>query len=190
MPEISYETLYETLRREKARQELQKLEKTFYKDVSSYIKDKLAVLESQKQKSSIFAQKEIEKTERQLENIKKIIKELYERRELKITQLALSFAKTKNIDEIPELLPEERVMFENLVSLLKNTRIHIVEGLFERKPKEIKSEETKLVRFIEAVPRFIGEDNNEYGPFEEEYVALLPNKVAELLIKSNRAELL
>ena len=191
MPEINYEMLYDILRREKARQELQKLDKSFYKGVGNYIKEKLNVLESQKQKSSIFAQKEIEKTEKQIDNIKKIIKELYEKRELKIAQLALSFAKTKNLDDMPELLPEERVMFENLVNLLKNTRNHIMEELLESKPKGIKSDqETKLVRFIGAVPKFIAEDSNEYGPFEEEYVALLPGKVAELLIKNNRAELI
>ena len=40
------------------------------------------------------------------------------------------------------------------------------------------------------MPRFIGEDENEYGPFEEEYVALLPHRVADLLIKNNRDMLL
>ena len=188
---LNYEMIYDTLRREKARQELQKIDKNFYAQVNNYIKEKLITLESQKQKSSIFAQKEIEKTERQLENVKKIINELYEKREVKIVQLALSFAKTKNMQDLPDLLPKEKIMFDNLVSIVKVSRQDIIESLLEDKPKVIKKDdETKLVRFIQAVPRFIGEDENEYGPFEEEYVALLPHKVADLLIKNNRAELI
>ena len=59
---ISYEILYDILRREKSKPELQKLDKTFFNDFKAYLKEKLLLLESQKQKSSIFAQKEIEKT--------------------------------------------------------------------------------------------------------------------------------
>lgn len=187
---LTYETVYEILRKERIKQELQNLEKTFYQDVSKYIKEKVDVLESQKQKSSIFAQKEIEKTEKQLDNVKKIIRELYEKRELKIVQLALSSAKIKKMDDIPELLPEEKVMFEILVKALKIHRENIINNILE-KPKDIKiDQEVKLIRFTQAVPKFMADDNNEYGPFEEEYIALLPSKIAEILVKNNRAELI
>jgi len=187
---LNYEAIYDILRRERSRQELQKLDQTFYKEVSSYIKDKEDVLESQKQKSSIFAQKEIEKTEKQLENIKKIIKELYEKRELKITQLAISFARARNMQEVPELLPEEKIMFNNVVKILKDSRENSLNEVLYNKPKVIKTvQETKLVRFIQAVPKFVTEDLKEYGPFEEEYIASLPNKVADLLIKNEKVEL-
>ncbi len=186
---LTYETLYDILRRERAKPELQKLNKTFYQDVYNYIEEKIHTLESQKQKSSIFAQKEIEKTEKQLDNIKKIIKEVYEKRELKITQLALSYTKTRNLEDVGELLPEEKIMFDKLVDVFKNIREEVVNKLLEGKPKGIKTDpETKLVRFTQAVPKFVADDNNEYGPFEEEYVALLPNRVVDLLIRSNRVE--
>ena len=187
---LTYETLYEILRKERIKQELQNLEKTFYQDVNKYIKDKVDVLETQKQKSSIFAQKEIEKTEKQLDNVKKIIRELYEKRELKIVQLALSSAKIRKMDDLPELLPEEKVMFEILVKALKIHRENIINNILE-KPKDIKiDQEVKLIRFTQAVPKFMADDNNEYGPFEEEYIALLPSKVVEILIKNNRAALI
>ena len=190
MDPLNYETLYEILRREKIKPELQKLDKDFYKNVENYVKEKIDLLDSQKQKSSIFAQKEIEKTEKQLENIKKIIKELYEKREQKIMQLAIAFAKTTNLQDTPEILPEEKLIFDSVMNILKKARERIINNKLE-KPKVIKMEdETKLVRFIQAVPKFIGDDMNEYGPFEEEYVALLPSKVVDILIKNNRAELL
>ena len=192
MPEtLTYEALYDILRRERTRQELQKLDSNFYKDVDNYIREKIKTLESQRQKSSIFAQKEIEKTEKQLDNVKKIIKELYEKREMKITQLALSMAKTKDMQEVIELLPEERDMFENLVKSLREGREIIIYNLIEGKPKVIKTDnETRLIRFVQAVPKFVAEDSNEYGPFEEEYIASLPLKVADILVRNNRAEIL
>ena len=192
MPEtLTYEALYDILRRERTRQELQKLDSNFYKDVDNYIREKIKTLESQRQKSSIFAQKEIEKTEKQLDNVKKIIKELYEKREIKITQLALSMAKTKDMQEVIELLPEERNMFENLVKTLRESREIIIYNLIEGKPKVIKTDnETRLIRFVQAVPKFVAEDSNEYGPFEEEYIASLPLKVADILVRNNRAEIL
>ena len=162
---LTYEALYDILRREKIKPELQKLDNNFYEQVGNYIKDKINTLESQKQKSSIFAQKEIEKTEKQIDNVKKIIKELYEKRESKLIQLALSAVKVREFQDVQELLPEEKNLFDNIMSLLKSSRNEIINNLLE-KPKVIKMDaETKLVRFVAAVPKFIGDDLNEYGPF-------------------------
>ena len=185
---LTYEILYDILRREKSRPELQKLDETFFDSVKEYFRERLTLLESQRQKSSIFAQKEIEKTRKQIDNIQKLINELYEKREMKIVNLALSASKTSNIDE-DNLLKEEKQLFDNLVTTLRDFKKNLVNNIFEKEqPKAIKGEETRLIRFIQTVPKFMGEDLNEYGPFEEEYVASLPIKVAELLIKNNRAE--
>ena len=67
---ISYETLFELLRREKTRDELQKLEDSFFTDVVNYLKEKEEFLQNQKKKQDLFAADEIYKAEKQLENIK------------------------------------------------------------------------------------------------------------------------
>ena len=93
--------------------------------------------------------------------------------------------------EVIELLNEERNMFENLVKTLRESREIIIYNLIEGKPKVIKTDnETRLIRFVQAVPKFVAEDSNEYGPFEEEYIASLPLKVADILVRNNRAEIL
>lgn len=188
---ITYEILYDILRREKTRQELQKLDINFFQDISKYIKDKKSILHDLKSKSSIFAQKEVEKTEKEIVNIKKIVKEIYDKRESKIMQLALSSAITSKAQDTSNLLSEEKIMFDNLVKFLKDSREDLLNILLDdEKPKVIKSEpeSIKTVRILQPVPKFIGDDLNEYGPFEEEYIASLPIKAAELLIKNNRAE--
>ena len=114
---ITYETLFELLQREKERTDLQKLEPTFFNDVIGYIKDKKKIIEAKN--DSMFANEERRKTERQLENIYKIIKELYERREKKIISIALDRSRTKSsLIDTTALLKEEKVVFDALTGLL------------------------------------------------------------------------
>ena len=187
---ITYEVLYDVLRRERIVHELQKLDGNFFNDINKYIKEKKAILEDLKTKASIFAKKEIEKTEKELMNIKKIATEIYEKRESKIMQLALSSAITNKNQDNGNLLPEERLIFENLIKFLKESRSELLTNLLEDKPKVIKSEQEsiKTVRILQPIPKFMGNDLNEYGPFEEEYIASLPIKISQLLIKNNKAE--
>jgi|SRR3989344_1699273 len=188
---ITYEVLYDILRREKTRQEIQKLDDNFFDDIKKYIENKSSILKDLKTKSSIFAQKEIEKTEKELINIKKIVKDIYEKRESKITQLALSSAITNKMQDISGLLHQEKTIFDGLIKFLKESREGLLRDLLEEdKPKVIKSEQEsiKTVRILQPIPRFVGDDLEEYGPFEEEYIASLPIKVVEFLIKNSKAE--
>ena len=200
---ITYETLFELLQREKERTDLQKLEATFFTDVISYIKDKKKILEAKN--DSPFANEERKKTERQLENIFKILKELYERREKKIIILALDKSRTKsNLIDTVALLKEEKVFFDALTGILDDYRDAILYSILNEKmpfmqhklekPKEdFKSalelkKTTKLVRFISHVPKFVGPELEEYGPFEEEDIANLPLEIADVLISKAKAE--
>lgn len=195
---ITYEVLYEILRREKYNQELQKLDSTFFNDVINYIKEKNAILESQKEKENVFSKLETGKTEKQIQNIKKILKELYERRENKILQQAIFDAKLKQKSELENTLPEEKQIYNRLFELLTSFRRIILDNLLSanlpnlEEPKVIKIQKneslTKLIRIVHAIPRFVGEDLRVYGPFEEENIANLPTNIANLLIKKGRAE--
>ena len=199
---ITYETLFELLQREKERNDLQRLEPNFFNDVIGYIKDKKRILEA---KDSTFAKEEIKKTERQLENIYKILKELYERRERKIISIALDKSRTKsNLIDTTALLKEEKVIFDALTSLLDayrdsilysvlNEKMPFMQQINNKREKEFKTalelkKPIKLVRFMQPVPKFVGPELEEYGPFEEEDIASLPVEIADLLISKGRAE--
>ncbi len=198
---ITYETLYEILRREKFRKELQPLDKTFFKNVTQYINEKTSILNSQESKSSIFSSLETQKTRRQLENIQRILKELYERRESKIIQIALFASRTQQAKETAAMLEEEKSLYNNILSTLNTHRTSIllnilsakepkIEQLSQSKPLKSEKEEntTKLIRLTHEVPKFVGSDMNNYGPFEKEDMANLPMEIANLLIKNKRAE--
>ncbi len=197
---ITYETLYEILRLEKYRKELQKLDPDFFHNVSKYLEEKKAILQSQESKDNLFAQQNIEKTRKQLENIQKILKEFYEKRESKIVQLALFCSRTRNkLQDSSMLLEEEQRMYESLTEQLDDFRAGIQDKLLEGKKPELKQAKdiktlsqdqpkNKLVRFLQAVPQFVGEDMNTYGPYDAEDMANLPSRVSEVLIKNSRAE--
>lgn len=193
---ITYETLYELLRREKSRQEIQKLDKDFFNDVVKYIKDKKNILESQKSKDNIFAAKEIERTKKQLESIYRVLKELYEKRENKIITLALLNSRDNSNIDTSLLLSDEIKFYENVKNNLNLYRKNILFNLLDGKlpvleePKVIKSDfqNRVLVRFINPVPKFVGSNGFVYGPFEEEDVANLPEDIAKLLIENGRVE--
>ena len=200
---ITYETLFELLKRERERPDLQRLEPGFFSDTISYIKDKKKILEAKS--DSPFAVEEKKKTERQLENIYKIIRELYERREKKIISLALDKSRTKSsLIDTTALLKEEKVVFDALTGLLDTYREEILHSVLNErmpfmqpikdKPKEdfktafeLKMP-TKLVRFVHPVPKFVGPELEEYGPFEVEDIANLPLEVADVLISKGRVE--
>ncbi|MFH2028776.1 MAG: hypothetical protein ABIJ08_06565 [Nanoarchaeota archaeon] len=216
---ITYETLFEISRREKDRLELQKLDASFLNDVVSYLKEKRSILDSKENQQGFFSDDEKSKTTYQLSNIKKILKELYERREKKIINLALDKSKTKSdLIDMSNLLDHEIDMFDSLLKLLDSYRENVlirllntqlpgkVTTLSVEKKDEVQelhemsnnavglnkdsSEErlTKLIRFKHAVPKFLGLEGEEFGPFEEEDIASLPFQIANVLITKGRAD--
>ncbi len=211
---ITYETLFEILKREREMSDLQKLEPDFFGNAIIYIKDKKKIMEAKG--DSPFASEEKKKTERQLDNIYKIIKELYERREKKIIMLAFDKSRTRsNLIDTTALLKEEKVIFEALTSLLDTYRNAILHSVLNEKmpfmqpntgelPNQKQLEEnkishgfksaselkrtTKLVRFTHSIPKFVGPELEEYGPFQEEDIANLPEEIAGLLLSKGKAQ--
>lgn len=201
---ITYETLFELLRREKSREELQKLDNDFFSDIIGYLENKKNKIGELKNKNDLFVHEEIRIAEAQEFNIRKIIKSLYELREKKIINMAIDCSREQCMIDTSPMLKEEQILFENIKSMLSQLRSGILYNLLEcRMPeikdieldneqenteKEEKKNDSKMVRFVSVVPKFIGEDMKEYGPFESEDVANLPNSVADILIKKEQAE--
>lgn len=190
---ITYETLFEILQKEKARKELQRLDDNFSSNFIRYLDEKTSILNSQKSKDSIFSN-EVGKTEKQVDNIRRIIKDLYDRRERKIVEAALFSARNpKKVQQFESaMLQEEKYLFVKLTEDLSNSRESILRNLLEGKKPEIEKkesikEENILIKFISAVPKFVGLDSNIYGPFEKEDISSLPVQISSILINKKRA---
>lgn len=187
--EFSIEYIYDVLRKERINTNLQIIDKELFINLSKFIKEQEDIIRN------IQDIKDASRQEKQLESIKKVINELYERREAKIIQLALSNIKIESNINITPLLNEEREFYNTLIEDIKYFRDSILENINkgiipELKPKEIKTHpiELKTIRFVENLPKFIGTDLNVYGPFEKEYISNLPLDIANYLIKHNKAE--
>lgn len=194
---ITYETLFDLLRREKNRAELQTLEKDFYKQVFEYVNAKAASLDTP---SATTSASEKEKLNIQIRNAKKIIKELYELREKKIVLLAINKVKTGSmLINTQSLLTNEQELYGQTADLLKKYKtktLHFNPENIEVKKEPTQSEKPKTqtekdkyeIEFITNLPKFVGQDGKIYGPFEKNKTQQLPAQIAKLLIEKNKAK--
>lgn len=213
---MTYDALFDILRYEKSHEELQKLDENFFKDVIEYIQNKEILMNLPDRNIS-----ETEKTRIQLQNVKKLLTELYERREKKIIALASYQSKTSSsVIKTETILNEEKPIFDALVSIFSKNRIYLlnnllnareintqnsfmnihfdvcaetknesVDSIFNKNEKFLSEDKSiKSIRFVKAVPKFLGPELETYGPFEEEDMASLPCKIANILIRKGKAE--
>lgn len=190
---LTYEALYEILRKEKIGPEIQPLSKDFFSNLVAYLDEKTALLSGHDDLQNS------QKSMTQLQNIKKMIKEIYERRENKIFQLALFASRTKEKPDLSPLLPEEKELYKDFHDTLDKFRKGILHNIMNSKNPELEkakplktaqeqANESRRIRMLHAIPKFVGDDQQIYGPFEPEDVASLPPRVAEILIEKRRAE--
>ncbi len=192
---ITYDRLYELLRLEKTKPEIQPLDPLLYAQIVRYVSEKKAILASQEKKESIFASSSVAKTRRQLEQVHKILRDLYEKREHKILQLALLSSRQETaLPGVRLLLKEERELYEHLVSLFDAYRHGVLGNLLQCSLPAVSyggavasSSEVVLIRFLHAVPAFVGVDESVYGPFVASDIASLPKELTDVLIKRGRA---
>lgn len=214
---ITYETLFDINRREKHRSELQQLEPSFYVDVISYLSDKLALLKQQEQKTDLLSAAQREQMRNQVNNIRKLIIELFERRQEKIISMAVNKSKIDMAGmDTTMMLAEEKEFLNAIEKLLMGYRNGVLLSILALKNPEFtaKAEELHAVSVTEAkdekqrqetqyrnendstlrliflgnVDQFIGPDLSPVGPFRVDEEAELPRMVAEVLLRKGVAE--
>ncbi len=125
---ISYDTIMELLRNEKDRSDLQKLDEVFYEALYDYLSAKLNNLNNASGTDSY------QKLMLEFNNLKRMINDLYDRRERKIVTLALLKARTPSaITDFSAMHPLEKSFFNALVELFESYRNTIIGSLFEGK---------------------------------------------------------
>ncbi len=203
---FTYEALYELLRREKSREELQKIDLTFFNDVLKYLKDKQSSYDDSFAKNDVFSQAEREKISIQLSNAKRLLRDLYDIRERKILIMAVNHCRTKaHLVDSANLLPEESLMFQSICAVLSQHRFGVLQKLCDlRKPElfpcilpvpekisekveELKTVDKKQIKFLESIEPFAGEELEMYGPFAKDESAILPCELADILIAQGKA---
>ncbi|MFH0929381.1 MAG: hypothetical protein V1818_03430 [Candidatus Aenigmatarchaeota archaeon] len=193
---ITYETIRNAHRSEKD-DELQKLPEGFFESIRSWFKHK----ENMKDTTSLL----------EVENAKKLLDKIINRREKKIV---LSALRTVRGDMPPvNLNDEERGFFDQMVNILKdfsnnmNEKFRNYDDIVEEKIeeakssiKELKPEKTiegqkfikpngkLMVKILADLPRFVGSNMQSYGPLKTGDVVSLPNEVGNILLTRKVAE--
>ncbi len=128
---ITLETLYDVFLNEKKKEDLQKLDTSFFFDVVGYLREKQALLELKHEGENIFAASEKEKLEYELRCIRRILKELYEKREKKILDIAMNKSRTgSDIIDTSSMLREEKEFYQQILKNLDHFRRGILLNLF------------------------------------------------------------
>ena len=133
---ITYETLFEILKREKDMADLQKLDANFFENFVGYINEKKKMMEKE---DPLFSYDEKKKVERQIDNAKRMVKEIYERREKKILNIALIKSRTKsNIIDTSSLLENEKRLLDDAERVLNHFRESIIHNVMEGRGADLK----------------------------------------------------
>ena len=199
---ITFQSVYDMVRKEKTSEGIQELHPDVFKQLTSYLKTKIRIYKNSKNRG--LNPSELEKMKAQIVSTRKLIKELYERRERKILQLSINKSRTKS-DTIDDstLLKEEKLLFNDATQVLDKYRQDILLNLVnarlpfgkkeetmtvEEKTTPTETEETMTVRFTSPVKKFLGLQEEIYGPFEPGDTVTINKKIAKVIIKRERGE--
>lgn len=180
---ITFNEIFESLRKEKYSDNLQPLVKNFLKESQKYFENKNSFLSQEGDVSSEI----VLRNKKKIENAMSSFNDLFVLRKKKILNLAFIASEVGiNKKDFENMLNFEKLLFESLVkSLEKSDR--------DKKSEmqgDIEELKHKLVRFLEEVPAFLGMDGIEFGPFGKGEIANLDIAIVDILSKDKRVELI
>ena len=202
---ITFESLYNLVRNEKVNEAIQKLSPDIHSEIISYLNTKISIYKDAKAKN--LNPEEAEKIRTQIVSARKLIKEIYERRERKILQLAINKSRIRKVDETT-LLTHERMLLDEVTEILDTYRKDILLSLVNAKlpsgsPQQEKKEAAEPeeedmvqeaeevilieVKFTKPVPKFLGKEAEVLGPFNPGDTAKLDKDIANILITKEHA---
>ena len=188
--DINYKTLRKIQQQEKTFPLLTKIDRDFYQKFSEYLKNlqRIAEREGNSQKIKLF--------DDEIQNTKKIAFNIYELREKKIIQAALSKVRGGKPD-LKNLLEIEKRLYDSLVKQIIVSREEILEQKLEKKTdvksapetgkKEKKSNTNAIVRVTQDTPEFVGTNMKTYS-LRKDDVLTLPKEMSEPLLKRGVVE--
>ncbi len=180
---IIYSDIYEAARKERYSEQLQKLSKSFIKDVAIYMQEKKGIAAKEDDSFSEV----IIKTKKQLENATTLFKELVTRRRKKILNLVLIAAETGIAkQDFENMFVFEKKLFEELMKCIDISDKEL--GVMFNGGKIQEAQKNDMIVFNEDVEEFVGLDGEKMGGFEKGQIVNIPKEIANILIEDKKAE--
>ena len=182
---ITYNDLYEALRKERYSEQLQPLLKDFVREVAGYIKEREGFAANSK---GIFSD-ENQKNKKQLENAVSIFKELILRRKKKLLDLAFISAETGiSKRDFDNMLVFERETFEKIMKAINEGDKTVEKIISGGEGGETNSQKNRLIMFKQDTEEFLDLEGNKLGPFKKSDIINISQEIANILIVDNKAD--
>jgi DNA replication initiation complex subunit (GINS family) len=182
---ITYNELYDALRKERYSEQLQPIPKNFIKEVAVYLKDKKEIANKENDDFSDT----ITKTKKQFENSIAIFRELMLRRKKKILELAFIAAETGiSKRDFENMLAVEKECFDGIMKSLEKGDKKVDELLKNVRGNGKEEPKNKMIVFTQDTTDFLDLEGNKLGPFKKGDVANLPEEISNILIVDKKAE--
>jgi len=182
---ITYNDLYEALRKERYSEQLQPLMKEFVKEVAGYLKDREEAISKEK---NLFSD-DLQKNKKHLENAIAIFKELMLRRKKKLLELAFVSAETGiSKRDFENMLPFEKDTFEKIMKAINEGDKKMEKTLSGVDENNIETQKNKLIMFKQDTDEFLDLDGNKLGPFKKGDIVNIAQEIANILIVDNKAD--
>ncbi len=192
---ITYSKIRDIQREENGKNIFHKLPEGFVEQLQTYIKEKKELLDKNKDKNNVFSQDLYNRVEHEIKNALRAIESIFYARQKKIIDKAFLSAKTSSKIELKNLLDFEKRLYEKVYKIMneykKDYIIKILEGKnFKRRKDSSKNKENNnmLIRMLEKVPKFRGNEKKVLGPFKKGDVVNINKDVASFLVKKGKAE--
>jgi len=180
---ITYNDIYESARKERYSESLQKLSKSFISEVADYLKEKKEIASKEENELSDV----VLKTKKQIENAMTLFNELLLRRRKKILNLVLVATETGiSKQDFDNMLKIEKELFEELMKCMEVSSKKL-SGVLGGEEKE--EQKNAMIIFKENVDEFVGLNGEKMGGFEKDQVVNIPKEIAKILIDDGKAEL-
>lgn len=183
---LTYNDIYECLRKERYSEQLQLLPKKFIAEVSDYIKEKKKLANQQDDTSS----EDLIKIKKQIENSTSIFNELILLRKKKLLGLAFVASETGiSKRDFENMLDFEKELFDKIIAGVQEADkkvSYIFNNGFEN--KEIQGEGLKLILFLEDIEEFVGLNGEAFGPYKKDEIVNISKTIADILISGKKAE--
>jgi len=181
---ITYQDLYEYLRKEKYSETLQQLPNDFISQVSAFLQEQQT--QSNSEEASFL--EGIGKNKKQFENSVSLFKELMLRRKKKLLNLVFVATETGIMKrDYENMLSIERDVFDKMVKIFEEADKELSRKLYQEGSHL--GGENRMVIFSQDTEQFVDLDGKVIGPFKAGELVYLDKKVAEILVTSGKARI-
>ena len=174
---LSYSLIRKIHRLEKQSINLVKLDGDFFESLKLFLEEEKSKL----QERDVFDDESNQKAF----NLKNMLENILALRQKKIINKAILYVQTGEENKENMLLPEQKI-YKKLINIFEEYQQYI-KYLYNDK-KESKNLDLKKIVILSDVPKFIGTDMKEYGPFKTEDVVEIPESIANIFINKGIAK--